>query len=106
MQKISTIWTPGIGTNNLMDVWIYEIVEQELRGLFPKHFFYSIPTKDYLKRFRKHTKKPRFVFVAGTNLISSRMHFPHSKQWKLRLKDILSIGELMRDNLTSIHDFY
>ncbi len=95
MQKITTIWTPSIGTNNLMDVWIYEIVEQELRDLFPQHFFYSIPTKDYLKRFRKRTKKPQFVFVAGTNLISSRMHFPYSKQWKLRLRDILSIGELI-----------
>ena len=95
MQKINTIWTPSIGTNNLMDVWIYEMVEQELHNLFPQHFFYSIPTKDHLKRFRKHTKKSQFVFVAGTNLISSRMHFPYTKQWKLRLRDILSIGELI-----------
>ena len=95
MQKINTIWSPSIGTNNLMDVQIYEIVEQELHGLFPQHFFYSIPTKDYLKRFGKHTKKSQFVFVAGTNLISSCMHFPHTKQWKLRLRDILSIRELI-----------
>ena len=95
MEEINTIWTPGIGTNNLMDVWINEIVEQELHGIFPQHFFYSIPTKDYLKRFRCHTKKSQFVFVAGTNLISSRMHFPYTKQWKLKLRDILSIGELI-----------
>ena len=95
MQKINTIWTPAIGTNNLMDVWIYEMVEQELQNLFPQHFFYSIPTKDYLKRFGNHTKKSQFVFVAGTNLISSSMHFPYTKQWKLRLTDILSIRELI-----------
>ena len=95
MQKINTIWTPSIGTNNLMDVWVYEMVEQELHGLFPQYFFYSITTKDYLKRFRKHTKKSQFVFVAGTNLVASRMHFPYTKQWKLRLRDILSIRELI-----------
>ena len=95
MEKINTIWTPGIGTNNLIDVWIHQIIERELQSLLPEYFFYHVPTKDYLKRFGHHTKKSRFVFVAGTNLVSSHMHFPYTKQWKLRLRDALSVKELI-----------
>ena len=95
MNKVNTILSTGIGTNNLMDIWIHQRIEQELHNIFPQYFFYSIPTKDYLRRFRSYTKKSRFVFVAGTNLISSRMHFPYTKQWKLRLRDALFIKELI-----------
>ena len=95
MEKVNTIWTPDIGTNNLGDVWIYQRIEQELHSIFPEYFFYSIPTKDYLDRFKRYTKKSHFVFAAGSNMISSRMHFPYTKQWKLKLRNTLFINELI-----------
>ena len=95
MKKVNTIWSPGIATVNLSDIWIHRRIEHELNLIFPQSFFYSIPSNDYLKRYRRYTRKSSFVFAAGTNLISSRMHFPYTKQWKLKLRDTLFIAELV-----------
>jgi len=95
MGKVNTILSPAIATINHIDIEIATRIAHELNLIFPDYFTYSIPSNDYLKRYRKYTKESDFVFVAGTNLISSRMHFPYTKQWKLRLRDALFIAELI-----------
>ena len=72
MKKIVILdtWT---NNTNLGNKIISEAVYKVLREIFPKEFFYRVPALEYLHAGRIKIKDADYVFLAGTNLLSSNM---------------------------------
>jgi polysaccharide pyruvyl transferase WcaK-like protein len=85
MKKISILDT-SVCTKNLGDQIIMDAVQQELREVFKSDFFFNMPTHDYLsEESYKLLDQSDYVFVGGTNLLSSNMD--KYNQWKITKKD-------------------
>lgn len=85
MKKISILDT-SVCTKNLGDQIIMDSVQEELREIFKSDFFFNMPTHDYLsEESYKLIDQSDYVFVGGTNLLSSNMDTYN--QWKITKKD-------------------
>jgi polysaccharide pyruvyl transferase WcaK-like protein len=90
LKKVS-IFDASYVTDNLGDQIIMESVIKHLRNIFHQGFFTGIPTHDYPgKHSFEKLKSADFVFVGGTNMLSSHWLWYH--QWKLRLIDLSRAG--------------
>ena len=76
-----------VNDTNLGNKFIMEAVCNELRDLFPHSFIYQVPALEYVRAGRQLIEQADFVFLAGTNLLSSDMN--KTSEWRLRLSDIL-----------------
>lgn len=76
------IINPSIGTANLGDLIIYDAVIKELRDHYPNDLFTNYPSQLHTNYEAKHLMgKKDFLFVSGTNLLSSNMDVRF--QWKI-----------------------
>lgn len=78
MKKIVILdtWT---NNTNLGNKIIVESVYKELRNIFPHDFFYRVPALEYIRAGRVKIEEADYVFLAGTNLLSSDME--NTSQW-------------------------
>jgi polysaccharide pyruvyl transferase WcaK-like protein len=79
---------PSIGSNNLGDIIIYDAVYMHLREIFPDAFLTNYPSqlhRNYDARLKM--SEENYLFVGGTNLLSSNMD--DRFQWKIDPMDIL-----------------
>ncbi|MCT7955682.1 TylF/MycF/NovP-related O-methyltransferase [Laspinema palackyanum] len=72
-------WT---NNSNLGTKIIVEAVEQRLQEIFPQDFFYRVPALEYLQSGRSKIHQADYVFLAGTNLLSSNMEA--TSQWCIK----------------------
>lgn len=90
------LFDPGIENNNgypssnLGDLIIQEAVNQELIALFKEPDIKRLSTQSFVEdlHFRK-INDHSFIFVGGTNLLSSNMN--KYKQWKIKFRDAIKI---------------
>lgn len=76
------IINPTIGTSNMGDYIINEAIKNELGKLFPTSFFTEFPSQFHTSFDAKRLMKAKdYLFVSGTNLLSSNMDFRY--QWKI-----------------------
>jgi len=93
MKKI-LLFDTSICTENLGDYLIMESLKLELRNIFQNDFFIHVPTHDKLwKNSFEQIKKSDFLFVCGTNLLSSNMN--SYNQWKINLFDSLFLKNII-----------
>jgi polysaccharide pyruvyl transferase WcaK-like protein len=84
MRRIVILDT-WINDTNLGNRIIMDAVCRELMGLFPHDFFYHVPAHEYVRAGRDLVDEADYIFVAGTNLLSSNMG--KTSVWRLRLTD-------------------
>ncbi|MDY6805496.1 MAG: TylF/MycF/NovP-related O-methyltransferase [Cyanobacteriota bacterium] len=72
-------WT---NNTNLGNKIIVEAVYKALREIFPHDFFYKVPALEYLQAGIIKIQEADYVFLAGTNLLSSDME--KTSQWCAR----------------------
>lgn len=71
-----------IGTTNMGDFIIFESVWSELRNMYPEAFFTNFPSHFHTSfEAKKEMSSKDYLFVSGTNLLSSNMDSYY--QWKL-----------------------
>lgn len=95
-REMITIFDPGLEddqytpSSNLGDLIIQEAVKRELHNIFPSSETFSLSTQDFVdpKKF-KFIGNSSYIFVGGTNLLSSRMR--GYKQWKISFFDAVKI---------------
>ncbi|KAB1155783.1 polysaccharide pyruvyl transferase family protein [Flavobacterium luteum] len=76
------IINPSIGTANLGDLIIYDAVINELRSHYPNDLFTNYPSQLHTNYEAKQMMgKKDFLFVSGTNLLTSNMN--ERFQWKI-----------------------
>lgn len=88
-DKILTIviFDPSVGTTNTGDEIIMESVDFELRNIFPRAYFIRIATHEYFSRAtHKLLRNCDYVFVGGTNLLTSHMLL--YRQWKVGVRNL------------------
>lgn len=91
-----TVLDPGLENNlntpssNLGDLIIQESVKRELHNIFPVSEVCSLSTQNSIEPEKfKLISNSSYVFVGGTNLLSSRMR--SYKQWKISFIDAVKI---------------
>ncbi len=72
-------WT---NNTNLGNKIIVEAVERGLQEIFPQDFFYRVPALEYIQAGRSKINDADYVFLAGTNLLSSNMEA--TSQWCIK----------------------
>lgn len=72
-------WT---NNTNLGNKIIVEAVERGLQEIFPQDFFYRVPALEYLQAGQSKIHQADYVFLAGTNLLSSNMEL--TSQWCIK----------------------
>ncbi|MCK4815011.1 polysaccharide pyruvyl transferase family protein, partial [bacterium] len=85
MERI-TILNTWVTSTNLGNKIIMESVYKELREIFPHSFFYQVSAIEYVKAGRKLVQQADYVFLGGTNVISSDMN--RTSEWRLRMTDL------------------
>jgi len=76
------IINPAIGTSNLGDLIIYESIMKELRCHYPDDLFTNYPSQFHTAYdLKKMMAEKDYLFVSGTNLLSSNMDRQY--QWKV-----------------------
>lgn len=92
MQTISLLDT-SICSSNLGDQIIMDSVQKHLDSLFDALFIH-IPTHDVIsKESYQFMKKSHFIFVGGTNLLSSNMN--SYNQWRVSWWDALFVKNII-----------
>lgn len=86
MKKIAILDT-WVNDTNLGNKIIMESVYKHLRQMFPGDFFYQVPALEYIQAGRKIVESADYIFLAGTNLLSSDMR--KTSEWRLRISDLL-----------------
>jgi polysaccharide pyruvyl transferase WcaK-like protein len=82
MKKI-LIYEPSILSENIGDFIILDAVKEHLYDIFPTGMYFNAITQDYMpKRQYILNKQCDFSFVAGTNIINSKMR--KFRRWRLR----------------------
>ena len=94
MRKLVVLDT-WVNDNNLGNQIIMEAVLQELREVFPLDFFYHVPAMEYVYAGRKFVEQADSVFLAGANLLSSDMNNPSTCGWRVRLRDMLWMQDVI-----------
>jgi hypothetical protein len=91
MKKIAVL-DPSLVTDNLGDFIILDAVNSILREIFPKDYFFHVPTNDHMG-FEAHRqlKDSALSFVGGTNLLTS--HWWWYRQWNLRPLELFKIKQ-------------
>jgi polysaccharide pyruvyl transferase WcaK-like protein len=93
MKKI-VILDPSVGTQNVGDEIIHDATTTQVERIFPGSFFMRISTHEFmLWESRKILKKADHIFVAGSNLLKSKMEW--NTQWKLSPWDLLSLRNVV-----------
>lgn len=89
MTKLITIWDTSVGTLNVGDEIINEAVKRELGEIYKDgHQFVTVPTHDVVgRRGRLMMKRSEAIFVAGTNILSSKYKLFRINGWNLKLRD-------------------
>jgi polysaccharide pyruvyl transferase WcaK-like protein len=75
-----------INDTNLGNKIIMEAVCKHLREIFPHDFFYMVPAMEYVRAGRHLIRQADFIFLGGTNLLSSNMN--RTSEWRVRIWDI------------------
>ncbi|WP_456379197.1 polysaccharide pyruvyl transferase family protein [Lutibacter sp.] len=76
------ILNPAIGTSNLGDLIINESVSKVLRNIYPNDLFTDFPTQLHTSYDAMVLMREKdYLFVAGTNLLSSNLETRY--QWKI-----------------------
>jgi len=81
MKRIVVLdtWT---NNTNLGNKIIVEAVYKALKEIFPHDFFYQVPALEYLQAGRVKIEQADYVFLAGTNILSSNME--KTSNWCVR----------------------
>ncbi|MEI5681512.1 MULTISPECIES: polysaccharide pyruvyl transferase family protein [unclassified Mesorhizobium] len=84
----------SVCTKNLGDQIIMDAVNTQLRRIYPRSFFCSLPTHDYLssESFKILEQSP-FAIVGGTNLLTADMW--KYNQWKVSYKDYFRLKNVI-----------
>ena len=91
MKKIS-VFDTSICSPNLGDQIIMDSIKKILSDLFEDALFINFQTHDVISNTSyKYIKNSNFIFVGGTNLLSSNMNYYN--QWKINLWDSLFIKD-------------
>lgn len=76
------IFNPAIGTSNLGDFIISEVITHEIKNIFPSAFISDFPSQHSTNfQSQRILGEKDHIFVAGTNLLSSNMD--SYNQWKI-----------------------
>ena len=86
MKKIVVLDT-WINDTNQGNKIIMDAVCRVLRDIFPCDIMYHISALEYINSGRDLVKTADYVFLGGTNILSSDMN--RTSEWRLRLRDIL-----------------
>jgi polysaccharide pyruvyl transferase WcaK-like protein len=93
MKKIAILDT-AICTKNLGDQIIMDAVVEQLRNIFPRDFYFHLPTHEEIQEESyKLIDQSDFVLVGGTNLLSSNMD--KYNQWKISRKDMRKLSRVI-----------
>ncbi|MDY7050737.1 MAG: polysaccharide pyruvyl transferase family protein [Microcystis panniformis WG22] len=93
IRKIS-LFDTSICSPNLGDQIIVEAVTNVLNNLFDDALFINFQTHDVISNTSyKYIKDSNFIFVGGTNLLSSNMNYYN--QWKISLWDSLFLKDII-----------
>ena len=92
MKRIVILDT-WVNDTNLGNKLIMEAVCQHLREIFPHDFFYHVPALEYVKAGRGLIQRADYVFLAGTNLLSSNMN--KTSEWRLRITDAFWLKDVI-----------
>ena len=84
----------SICSKNLGDIIIMDAVWKVIKELFPKAFYVTIPTHEYLAgRGYELLREADVALIGGTNLLTSNMLL--RRQWKIRPQDILRLRNIV-----------
>lgn len=92
MRKIAILDT-WINDTNLGNIIIMQSVVKVLRDIFPHDIIYHLPASEYLSKGRNLIKQADYVFLGGTNVLSSNMN--KTSDWCLRLRDLKWINNVV-----------
>jgi polysaccharide pyruvyl transferase WcaK-like protein len=92
MKKIS-IFDTTISNYNIGNEIIMHDVNNVLRNIFPKDFFYKIPSMEITNHTLEYIKNSDLVFLGGTNALSSKME--KYKQWDLSIRNTSKITKVI-----------
>ncbi len=84
----------GALSSNLGDVFIQEAVEREIQNIFKNYEFLRISTHDFpTEELIKKSKECSFIFVGGTNLLSSNLD--KYRQWRISTRQMLRLPRVI-----------
>jgi len=92
MRKIVILDTL-VNDTNLGNAFIMEAVHEVLNGIFPHDFIYHVPALEYVRAGRDMVRQANYIFLAGTNLLSSDMN--STSDWRLRITDMLWLKDVI-----------
>lgn len=72
---------------------IMEAVGGVLRSMFPHDIIYHVPALEYIDAGQDLVKTADYIFLGGTNVLSSNMN--RTSEWRLRLRDVLWLGNVV-----------
>jgi len=87
------ILNTAVNDTNLGNKIIMEAVYLWLRTVFRSDFIYEVPALEYLTVGRALVVNADYVFLGGTNLLSSNMR--ETSEWRVRYKDTLWLNDVI-----------
>ena len=96
-MDIITILDTSVATRNIGDQIIVDSVKRELLKIFPNNtMFLNVPTHEVISRHsRRIIKDSKYLFVAGTNLLSSKYNILKANQWNIKFYDAFALDRVV-----------
>lgn len=92
MKRIVILDT-WVNDSNLGNKIIMEAVGRILQSIFPHDIIYHVPALEYINAGRDLVKIADYIFLGGTNVLSSNMN--RTSEWRLRLRDVLWLDRVI-----------
>lgn len=93
-DKYITVLDTYACSENLGDQIIMDAVKKQVHGIFPFVYKVFIPTHEYIGKIGyRLIKKADYIFVGGTNLLTSNMN--KYNQWRISYKDYFMLKNVV-----------
>lgn len=92
-MKTIVVLDTGVNDPNLGNEIIMDAVNYELRTMFPHDFILHVPALEFIRAGRKLVQSADYVFLGGTNVLSSDMN--KTSEWRVRLRDRLWLSNVI-----------
>jgi len=92
-MKTVVVLDTGVSDPNLGNEIIMDAVNHELRSMFPHDFILHVPALEFIRAGRKLVQTADYVFLGGTNVLSSDMN--KTSEWRVRQRDRLWLNNVI-----------